>query len=165
MHFNKLLYIISLTLLIGLIGCRIVVGGQVAEATPSEQQTLTPVLGLQPTPLQYNIINDPQWEAFIQALIWMESRGDQWAKNPRSSALGQFQQLKVYVDEANRIVGYRKYSYDDRTDPLLARQMFDIVQGYWNPSKDINRAIRLHAGLWDEQYVRGLKSKMRYLLT
>jgi len=102
-----------------------------------------------------------RWEAFINALIWMESRGIPTAKNPNSSALGLFQQLYIYVDEANRLVGYKKFEYDDRTDPKRSREMFDIVQAHHNPTKDIDRAIRLHAAsAGTEQYITKLKAKM-----
>lgn len=91
-------------------------------------------------------LKEREWECFILALTWMESRHDTLAKNPKSSALGLFQQLYVYVDDCNRILGYKKYSYKDRTCPIKSREMFDIIQGHYNPQRDLDRAINLHSG-------------------
>lgn len=94
-----------------------------------------------------------RWEKLIWAITEVESGGNDFAKNPRSSALGRFQQLKIYVDDVNRIVGSQSYSYNDRTDSVKAREMFDIIQQHYNPKKDLDRAIRLHRGLHDPKYV------------
>lgn len=70
--------------------------------------------------------------------------------------------LKVYVDEVNRIKGKRIYSYNDRFDPLKAREMFEIYQQHYNPNKDIDRAIILHRGKVSEKYIKNVKENMRY---
>lgn len=70
---------------------------------------------------------------------------------------------KVYVDEVNRILCLKRekkrYRYDDRTNPVKAREMFEIYQSHHNPKKDIDRAIRLHRGLHSTKYVKEVKRK------
>ena len=68
-------------------------------------------------------------------------------------------------DEVNRILCLKRekkrYRYDDRTNPVKAREMFEIYQSHHNPSKDIDRAIRLHRGLHSPKYVKEVKNKLR----
>lgn len=94
------------------------------------------------------------WERLVHAICMVESGCDDSARNPKSSASGRFQMLKIYVDEVNRIKGKRTYSYNDRFDPLKAREMFEIYQQHYNPNKDIDRAIILHRGKVSENISR-----------
>lgn len=100
------------------------------------------------------------WERLVHAICMVESGCDDNAKNKTSSACGRFQMLRVYVDEVNRIKGKRTYSYNDRFDPLKAREMFEIYQQHYNPNKDIDRAIILHRGKVSEKYIKKVKSEM-----
>lgn len=102
------------------------------------------------------------WERLVHAICMVESGCDDNAKNKTSSASGRFQMLKIYVDEVNRIKGKRIYSYNDRFDPLKAREMFEIYQQYYNPNKNIDRAIILHRGKVSEKYIKNVKENMRY---
>ena len=72
---------------------------------------------------------------------------------------------KVYVDEVNRILllkrDKRRYRYEDRTNPVKAREMFEIYQSHHNPNRDIDRAIKLHRGLHSPKYVKEVKIKLR----
>lgn len=102
------------------------------------------------------------WERLVHAICMVESGCDDNAKNKTSSACGRFQMLRVYVDEVNRIKGKKVYSYNDRFDPLKAREMFEIYQQHYNPNKDIDRAIILHRGKVSEKYIKNVKENMRY---
>lgn len=102
------------------------------------------------------------WERLVHAICMVESGCDDNAKNKTSSASGRFQMLKIYVDEVNRIKGKRTYSYNDRFDPLKAREMFEIYQQHYNPDKDIDRAIILHRGKVSKSYIRKVKENMCY---
>lgn len=99
------------------------------------------------------------WERLVHAICMVESGCDDSARNPKSSASGRFQMLKIYVDEVNRIKGKRAYSYNDRLNPTKAREMFEIYQQHYNPSKDIDRAIVLHRGKVRRNISRKLKAK------
>ena len=85
-----------------------------------------------------------RWEALVWALCEEESGNNDRARNPKSSAYGRFQMLKVYVDECNRIVGRKKYRYADRGNYEKAREMFELYQGHHNPGRDIDKAILIH---------------------
>lgn len=100
------------------------------------------------------------WERLVHAICMVESGCDDNAKNKTSSACGRFQMLRVYVDEVNRIKGKKVYSYNDRFDPLKAREMFEIYQQHYNPNKDIDKAIVLHRGKVSEKYIKKVKSEM-----
>jgi hypothetical protein len=102
------------------------------------------------------------WERLVHAICMVESGCDDNAKNKTSSACGRFQMLRVYVDEVNRIKGKKVYSYNDRFDPLKAREMFEIYQQHYNPNKNIDRAIILHRGKVSEKYIKNVKENMRY---
>lgn len=102
------------------------------------------------------------WERLVHAICMVESGCDDNAKNKTSSACGRFQMLRVYVDEVNRIKGKKVYSYNDRFDPLKAREMFEIYQQHYNPNKDIDRAIILHRGKVSKKYIKNVKENMRY---
>lgn len=105
------------------------------------------------------------WDKLAAALSFVESRNDDRAYNATSGALGRWQMKKVYVDEVNRILCLKRekkrYRYDDRTNPIKAREMFEIYQSHHNPKKDIDRAIRLHRGLHSAKYVKEVKRKLR----
>lgn len=100
------------------------------------------------------------WKRLVHAICMVESGCDDSARNPKSSASGRFQMLKIYVDEVNRIKGKRAYSYNDRLNPTKAREMFEIYQQHYNPSKDIDRAIVLHRGKVSKKYIKKVKSEM-----
>lgn len=106
-------------------------------------------------------IKKERWERLIHAICMVESNCNDKAKNPKSSASGRFQMLKVYVDEVNRIKGRKLYSYKDRHNPKKAREIFDIYQEHHNPEKNIDRAILIHRGLKDKDYIRKVKEEMK----
>lgn len=105
------------------------------------------------------------WDKLAAALSFVESRDNDRAYNVSSGALGRWQMKKVYVDEVNRILRLkrdkRRYRYEDRTNPVKAREMFEIYQSHHNPNRDIDRAIKLHRGLHSPKYVKEVKIKLR----
>lgn len=113
-------------------------------------------------------MEDERWESLVSALSYVESRDDDEARNPSSSALGRWQMTRIYVDEVNRIQGLRgeteRFGYGDRTDAVKAREMFDIYQSFHNPDRDIELAIRLHRGLDSPRYRRAVLDKMEETL-
>lgn len=105
------------------------------------------------------------WDKLAAALSFVESRNDDRAYNASSGALGRWQMKRIYVDEVNRILRLkrekRRYRYEDRTNPVKAREMFEIYQSHHNPKKDIDWAIRLHRGLHSPKYIKEVKRKLR----
>lgn len=110
-------------------------------------------------------LHEAKWERMVEAITFVESRNDDHAYNEVSGALGRFQMKKIYVDDANRISELKglgkKFAYHDRTNRVKAREMFDIVQGHYNPERSINKAIRLHRGKKSPKYEREINKHMR----
>ena len=79
----------------------------------------------------------------IQAIIQVESGGDPSAVGDNGEAVGILQIHKVMVDDCNRIVGSKKFSYEDRKDPDKSKEMFRIYTDHytpdWNPEKASRR--------------------------
>lgn len=61
----------------------------------------------------------------LNALIWVESSRNEKAVGDNGKAVGLLQLHKIYVDDVNRILGKKKYSYADR----------------WNPQKSVEMAV------------------------
>lgn len=128
---------------------------------------LTPPKGSGGMPLAPKpaVIEARVWDRLAAALSFVESRDDDRAYNATSGALGRWQMKRIYVDEVNRILRLkrekRRYRYEDRTNSVKAREMFEIYQSHHNPKKDIDRAIRLHRGLHSTKYVKEVKNKLR----
>ena len=66
-------------------------------------------------------------DKLLYALKMAESGGKSHAIGDSGKAVGILQLHKVYVDDANRIVGYKKYSYNDRYDVRKSEEMTRIV--------------------------------------
>ena len=78
----------------------------------------------------------------IFALIWQESKGNPEAKNDNS--LGVLQITPIYVKEANNIVGYVKYNLENRKSVEKSIEMFNIVNDFYNPERDLHLALKIH---------------------
>ena len=63
----------------------------------------------------------------LHALKMAESGCKSDVIGDNGKAVGILQLHKVYVDDANRIVGYKKYSYNDRYDVRKSEEMTRIV--------------------------------------
>lgn len=93
-----------------------------------------------------NIDDNLDWNKFIQSVIYVESKGNVNAVGTKDD-VGILQIRQTVVDDCNRIVGYEKYSLDDRTDSLLSIEMFNVIQNYYNPKKDFHYALKI----WNPQ--------------
>lgn len=100
---------------------------------------------------------DSEWSKMIGALIKVESNGKADAVNEKTGATGVLQITDIYLADANRILKEERYTPEDRKDPYKSVEMFNIVQGHYNPSRDIDKAIRMHnptAGNWYYERVK-----------
>lgn len=61
----------------------------------------------------------------LNALVWVESSRNEKAVGDKGKAVGLLQLHKIYVDDVNRIIGKKKYSYADR----------------WNPQKSVDMTV------------------------
>lgn len=66
-------------------------------------------------------------DKLLHALKMAESGCKSDAIGDNGKAVGILQLHKVYVDDVNRIVGYNKYSYNDRYDVRKSEEMTRIV--------------------------------------
>ena len=72
----------------------------------------------------------------------MESKGDSKAVGSKDD-VGVLQITPILVKDCNRIVGYEKYDLADRLDSLKSVEMFNVIQGHYNPQRDYHWALKL----------------------
>lgn len=82
------------------------------------------------------------WNDFINALIWVESKGICDTIGTKDD-VGVLQIRKPIVDDCNRILGYDRFTYEDRLDSLKSVEMFNIIQGHYNPTHDKHFALKI----------------------
>ena len=88
------------------------------------------------------------WSHVIEAIIHVESRGDVNAKCGKYA--GAMQIAPIVVKECNIILQERnvrtRYTLSDRYDLKKAKEMFRLFQEKYNPTNDVEYAIRLWNG-------------------
>ena len=88
------------------------------------------------------------WSAVVSAIAQVESEGNARAVN--GDAVGLLQIRPILVKDVNRILKMRKstrrYTLTDRYCPRKSAEMFAIYQSYYNPSGNVEKAIRLWNG-------------------
>ena len=67
------------------------------------------------------------WDVFVDAVIYVESRGRDSIVGDRGKAIGCLQIHPIMVREVNRILGKKKYTLDDRWNRKKSIEMFNIV--------------------------------------
>lgn len=98
-----------------------------------------------------------EWQIFVMALAEVESEYETQVVNPKVNATGLLQITSMYINEANRIVGEKRYCMKDAKDPVRSIEIFHMVNGGRNPDLSITKAIKLHnpnAGQWYEKRIR-----------
>ena len=125
--------------------------------------TLTPHSCPAPVELQERNLDD-----LLDAIEWVESRGNASAIGDNGRAVGAYQIHKIYVDDVNRILkGWKQqigdqikeaggkglggwfvpYTYDDRRNRILSRDMTRVYLTYYSPSNDnLEQMARIHNG-------------------
>jgi hypothetical protein len=85
---------------------------------------------------------------WMEAIVFIESgaKGSEAYNSDEPLAEGKFQQYPIFVDDVNRILGYEKYSYEDRKDDKKAEEMFWIYQKYYNPEMGFEKMCRIQCG-------------------
>ena len=89
------------------------------------------------------------YERLIHSIAYVESKHNPKMVSRNKTYVGYLQISKICVREANNIVGFQKYTYDDRYDKNKSIEIFHIIQQKHNPTQNINLAIRL----WNEGLV------------
>lgn len=100
------------------------------------------------------------WEPVMNAIIQVESRGN--VKAVSGNSCGAMQITPILVAECNNILKKRKskkrFSLRDRFDLAKSKEMFVLIQSYFNPQNDIERAIRA----WNGGYRYSVKRTQKY---
>ena len=115
------------------------------------------------TPVQHQqelVIKKHTFDDLLDAIEWVESRGDTNTVGDNDEAVGTYQIHKIYVDDVNKILKrlniWLSFSYDDRWDKKKSREMIRHYVKYYTliPNLrdytwriyDLEKAARIHNG-------------------
>lgn len=103
---------------------------------------------------------DFDWEPVMQAIIQVESEGN--VKAVKGNSCGAMQITPILVAECNQILKKRnskkRFTLRDRFSLAKSKEMFELIQSYFNPLNDIERAIRS----WNGGNKYSVKRTQRY---
>jgi hypothetical protein len=92
--------------------------------------------------------SDIDWNPVMDAIIQVESEGN--PKAVSGNSVGAMQITPILVKDCNDILKRQKskkrYTMDDRYSVAKSKEMFLIIQKYYNPENSIEKAIRLWNG-------------------
>ena len=83
-----------------------------------------------------------EWQMLTLAIMYTESRFQPDALGTAQDS-GILQLRPVYVREVNRVAG-TDYAPEDAFDPSTAVEIFEAMNAYHNPDRDLDTAIALH---------------------
>lgn len=98
-----------------------------------------------------------KWGAVIEAIAMVESECKPNKVSKNGLYVGYLQISEILVRECNRIVGYQKYTYQDRYDKQKSIDMFIDYQERYNREGNMEKAIRL----WNSGDLNCMNRKMR----
>lgn len=99
--------------------------------------------------LHFNVIKtnaQSDFKRLFNAIAYVESKHNEKLVSKGGKHVGVVQMSKISVDECNRIIGKKKYCYNDRYSAKKSEEMFLIIQSFHNKTNDIEKAIRLWNG-------------------
>lgn len=100
-------------------------------------ETIVTVIEKEPHPL----------DDLLQAIIYVESKGNEKAYNKNGDCVGILQITKICVRECNRVLkkngSDKRYTYADRWNKEKSIEMFYLLQDEYNPNYDIVKGIRI----------------------
>ena len=92
--------------------------------------------------------NEFDWNPVMEAIIQVESEGNPRAKSGNS--VGVMQITPILVAECNKILkrknSKKRYKLSDRYSISKSKEMFLLIQSYYNPMNNVEKAIRLWNG-------------------
>ena len=90
------------------------------------------------------------WSPVVDAIIQVESKGNPKAFNPKGNCAGILQITPGLVKQCNEWLkakkSKRRYTLADRYNVKKSKEMFEMYQHYFNPSNDVEKAIRIWNG-------------------
>lgn len=100
------------------------------------------------------------WEPVMKAIIQVESEGNPYARS--GSSCGAMQITPILVKECNQILRRRKskkrFTLRDRFNVSKSKEMFLLIQSYFNPGNNVEKAIRS----WNGGMNYSVKRTQRY---
>jgi hypothetical protein len=91
----------------------------------------------------------PVTDSLLDAIRHVESSNGAHTVGDNGKAIGDYQLWTVYVDDVNRILKTKKYTYKDREDSKKSREMTRIYLNYYarhHKLTDLATISRLHNG-------------------
>ena len=82
----------------------------------------------------------------IDAIIYVESRGDTLAHNVSENAVGCLQIRPIMLREVNRLLGYNKYKLADRWNKSKSIEMFNVIKEHTTNPTDEKLARNWNGG-------------------
>ena len=112
--------------------------GQAAQASGKKEAKST----------QTTTTSSVNWTPVMEAIIQVESEGNPSAVSGNS--VGAMQITPILVKDCNNILEKRKskkrYTLADRYNVEKSKEMFLLFQSHYNPTNDVEKAIRLWNG-------------------
>lgn len=118
--------------------------------------------------MSLSAVGQTNWDKVIDAIIYVESKGDINAVN--GECCGPMQISPILVKECNNILRSRGiktlYTLQDRFSLKKSKEMFILMQSKYNPEGNIEKAIRSWNGGPNytvkntERYYLAVKAKM-----
>jgi hypothetical protein len=88
------------------------------------------------------------WNPVMDAIIQVESEGNPHAVSGNSA--GAMQITPILVEDCNDILkkmkSKKRYTLADRFSVSKSKEMFLLIQMYYNPTNDVEKAIRIWNG-------------------
>lgn len=107
-----------------------------------------------------NATKNFDWNPVMDAIIEVESNGNKHAKN--GNQIGAMQITPILVADCNEILKQRKsakrFKLSDRFSIAKSKEMFLLIQSWYNPKNNVERAIRL----WNGGVNYSIKGTQRY---
>ena len=100
------------------------------------------------------------WTPVMEAIMKVESEGN--PKAVSGNSVGAMQITPILVKECNEILSKRKskkrYTLADRYSVEKSKEMFLLIQSYFNPENNVEKAIRS----WNGGRSYGIRATNRY---
>lgn len=144
---KKFLYIILLSLSL-LLNCVLIMESP-AEAVTDRTETAA-------------VSEEQDWNTFIEALAWVESRWDDNAVSNRE-AVGYLQITPILVKDANRIEGEDIFTLEGRTNREENIRLFHTIMQEYNPDRDKHLALKIWNPYAKVSYHRAVLKKYHEL--
>lgn len=114
--------------------------------------------------IEYTLTREDTINAMALAFVKQESNFNHTAVSPCGQWVGCLQLSEIMVREANCIVGFDCFNYNDRYDRQGSYAIFKIVQQHHNPNLEIDRAIDIWNRYCPLEYRNNVKKYFQHNL-